>query len=102
MKKSIIALIIALSIFISCISILVFSFNQGVKPDKDEEEKIRILAEQYLEEEFNDNFEIFDVLYDNMGNYFYFDYAAKIRDKKSDIKFLVYYNDESKQELAIN
>ena len=78
------------------IGLLVVAFVSDMKPDKDEEEKIKIQAKQYLEEKFNDNFEIYDTLYDNMGN-FGFEYAAKVRDKKTNTQFLVYYNDETEQ-----
>ena len=77
------------------IGLLVVAFVSEMKPDKDEE-KIKIQAKQYLEEKFNDNFEIYDTLYDNMGN-FGFEYAAKVRDKKTNTQFLVYYNDETEQ-----
>ena len=78
------------------IGLLVVAFVSDMKPDKDEEEKIKIQAKQYIEEKFNDNFEIYDTLYDNMGN-FGFEYAAKVRDKKTNTQFLVYYNDETEQ-----
>ena len=78
------------------IGLLVVAFVSDMNPDKDEEEKIKIQAKQYLEEKFNDNFEIYDTLYDNMGN-FGFEYAAKVRDKKTNTQFLVYYNDETEQ-----
>ena len=78
------------------IGLLVVAFVSDMKPDKDEEEKIKIQAKQYLEDKFNDNFEIYDTLYDNMGN-FGFEYAAKVRDKKTNTEFLVYYNDETEQ-----
>ena len=57
------------------IGLLVVAFVSEMKPDKDEEEKIKIQAKQYLEGKFNANFEIYDTLYDNMGN-FGFEYAA--------------------------
>ena len=78
------------------IGLLVVAFVSDMKPDKDEEEKIKIQAKQYLEDKFNDNFEIYDTLFDNMGN-FGFEYAAKVRDKKTNTEFLVYYNDETEQ-----
>lgn len=74
------------------IAILVFSFLQSMKPDKEKEEKVKIQAEQYLDEKFNNNFEIYDILHDNMGN-FNFEYGANIRDKKNNITFYVYYSD---------
>ncbi len=78
------------------IGLLVVTFVIEMKPDKDEEEKIKIQAQQYLEDEFNDNFEIYDTLYDNMGN-FGFEYAAKVREKKVGTEFLVFYDDETEQ-----
>jgi len=78
------------------IGLLVVAFVLEMKPDKDEEEKIKIQAEQYLQDNFNNNFEIYDTLYDNMGN-FEFEYAAKVRDKKTNTQFLVYYDDETEQ-----
>ncbi|MCL1702663.1 hypothetical protein [Lysinibacillus sp. Bpr_S20] len=81
------------------IGILVVAFILEMKPDKDKEEEIRNQAEQYLEENFNDNFEIYDTLYDNMGN-FEFEYAAKVRDKKTNTEFLVYYDDDETKQMV--
>ncbi|MFJ7738344.1 hypothetical protein ACIQ2D_18675 [Lysinibacillus sp. NPDC097287] len=96
MKKIATILMVILSLILVGIAIIVFSFVQSMKPDKEKEEEVRMQAEEYLEEKFNDNFEIFDTLYDNMGN-FGFDYAAKARDKKNNTQFLIYYDDETKQ-----
>lgn len=87
---------IVLGIIILGISILVFSFVQSMKPDKDEEQKVKLQAEQYLKDNFNHNFEVYDALYDNMGK-FRFEYAAKVRDKITKTQFLVYYDDETNQ-----
>ena len=85
-----------LGVILIGIGILVVVFLLEMKPDKDKEEEVRIQAEQYLEDNFNDNFEIYDTLYDNMGN-FGFEYATKVRDKKTNIEFLVYKDDETNQ-----
>jgi hypothetical protein len=85
-----------LGVILLGIGILVVAFILEMKPDKNKEEEVRIQAEQYLEDNFNDNFEIYETLYDNMGN-FEFEYAAKVRDKKTNTEFLVYYDDETKQ-----
>ncbi len=85
-----------LGVILLGIGILVVTFILEMKPDKEKEENARIQAEQYLEDHFNDNFEIYDTLYDNMGN-FEFEYAAKAMDKKTNTAFLVYYDDETKQ-----
>lgn len=96
MKKIVKSSIIILSLILVGIAILVFSFVQGMKPDKEQEETVKMQAEAYLAEQFNDNFELYDTLYDNMGN-FEFEYAAKVRDNKNNTQFLVYYDDETKQ-----
>ena len=75
---------------------MVVTFKLGMKPDQEKEKEVRMQAEQYLKDHFNDHFEIYDTLYDNMGN-FGFDYAAKVRDKKTNIEFLVYYDENAKQ-----
>ena len=85
-----------LGVILIGIGIIVVVFQLEMKPDKDKEKEVRIQAEQYLKDNFNDNFEIYDTLYDNMGN-FGFEYAAKVRDKKTNIEFLAYYDDETKQ-----
>ena len=85
-----------LGVIVVGIGLLIVTFLLGMKPDKDKEEQIRIQAEQYLEDNFNENFEIYNTLYDNMGN-FEFEYAAKAFDQKNHTQFLVYYDDESKQ-----
>lgn len=78
------------------IGLLIVTFVLGMRPDKDKEEQVRIQAEQYLEDNFNEDFEVYDTLFDNMGN-FEFEYAAKALDKKNNTQFLVYYDDETKQ-----
>ena len=90
--------LIVFGVIILGIAILVFSFVQSMKPDKDKEENVKIQAEEYLEDKFNDNFEIYDTLYDNMGN-FNFEYGAKVRDKKNDITFYIYYS-EAKDKMV--
>lgn len=52
-------------------------------------------AEQYLEETCNADTSIYDVLYDNMGNWGYFEYVAKVRHKTDGTQFLVYLNSET-------
>ena len=85
-----------LGVIVVGIGLLIVTFLLGMKPDKDKEEQVRIQAEQYLEDNFNENFEVYDTLFDNMGN-FDFEYAAKVREKKTNTQFLVYYDEETKQ-----
>ncbi|WP_277585683.1 hypothetical protein [Psychrobacillus antarcticus] len=96
MKKILKIMLSILGVILLGIGILVVVFLLEMKPDKDKEEEVRIQAEQYLEDNFNDNFEIYDTFYDNMGN-FAFEYAASVREKKTNIEFLAYYDDETKQ-----
>ncbi|MDQ0216783.1 hypothetical protein J2S13_003269 [Oikeobacillus pervagus] len=96
MKKFIKISLIVLGIIVIGLVLLIFSFIQGMKPDKKKEEKVRVQAEQYLKDNFDNNFEIFDTLYDNMGN-FEFEYAAKVMDNKTKTQFLVYYDSETNQ-----
>jgi hypothetical protein len=64
-----------------------------MKPDKDKVEETKIRAKEYLETNYKGKrFEIYDVLYDNMGNFEFYDYAAKVRDKDTGEEFFVYYN----------
>ncbi|MFJ5769630.1 hypothetical protein [Psychrobacillus sp. NPDC093180] len=78
------------------IGFVVVVFLLEMKPDKEEEEKIKLQAEQYLEDRFDDNFEIYDAFYDNMGN-FNFEYAAMARDKGSSTQFFIYYDEGTNQ-----
>ncbi|MCM3675066.1 hypothetical protein M3699_14520 [Peribacillus simplex] len=59
------------------------------------EKKVRDQAERYLEKTFDEGTEIYDVLYDNMGNRGYFEYAAKVKHEKYGTQFLVFFNDET-------
>jgi len=75
------------------ISLIILSFFVGMTPDKTEITKVTKQAEEYP----NEKYEIYDTLYDNMGNFPQFDYAAKVRNLDSDETFLVYYNDKTEQ-----
>ncbi|WP_066051681.1 hypothetical protein [Robertmurraya korlensis] len=96
MKKIFKIILGILGLVLVGIAVLAISFNISMKPDKEKEREIRALAEQYLEENFNDNFEIYDTLFDNMGN-FEFEYAAKGRDKGNQTEFLVYRDSETNE-----
>jgi hypothetical protein len=92
-----IILLVFLGAIVIGIGLLIVSFVSVMKPDNDKEEQVRIQADQYLEDNFNENFEVYDTLFDNMDNYFEFDYAAKVRDKNTNTNFLVYYDDITRQ-----
>ncbi len=78
------------------IALLVISFNLSMRADPDKEQAVRQEARQYLAENFNEDVEIYDTLFDNMGN-FEFEYAAKVRETKSNTEFLVYRDTETEE-----
>lgn len=94
-KKILLTLLGVFLIILTGVVILVFSFTQSMKADLDEEKKVKHQAERYLEKNFEDGTEIYDVLHDNMGNWGYFDYAAKVEHEKYGTQFLVFFNDET-------
>jgi len=94
-KKSIKILSIVLGVIAVAIVILFISFIISMKPDKDKMEETKIQAKEYLETNYTGKqFEVYDVLYDNMGNFEFYDYAAKVRDKDTSEEFFVYYNED--------
>ncbi|MFC5591472.1 hypothetical protein ACFPRA_21535 [Sporosarcina soli] len=96
MNKILKVTLIVFGVLLVGIVLLVIIFLQEMKPDKEKEEQVKAQAEEYLKDHFSDRFEIYDTLYDNMGN-FGFEYAAKVRDKSSGIQFLVYEDDQTNQ-----
>ncbi|MCK2004893.1 hypothetical protein MZM54_26285 [[Brevibacterium] frigoritolerans] len=94
-KKILLTLLGVFSIILVGVVILLFSFTQSMKAVPDEEKKVRDQAERYVEETFDERTEIYDVLYDNMGNRGYFEYAAKVKHEKYGTHFLVFFNDET-------
>ncbi|MFF2858017.1 hypothetical protein [Peribacillus sp. NPDC058002] len=94
-KKILLTLLGIFSIIVAGVVILLFSFTQSMKADPAKEKKIRDQAERYLRKTFDDGTEIYDVLYDNMGNRGNFEYAAKVKHEKYDTQFLVFFNEET-------
>ncbi|WP_227522043.1 hypothetical protein [Bacillus solitudinis] len=78
------------------IAVLVLIFITEMTPNSGKEETIKNEASQYLNDNFNDSFEVFDALYDNMGN-FEFEYAAKARNANNGVDFLIYHDSETEQ-----
>ncbi len=87
-------ILVFLLLLLMVIMAMIISFNMSMKPDKEKEVEVRAQANEYLKERFNEKFEIYDTLFDNMGN-FEFEYAAKVRDKENQIEFLVYMDNET-------
>ncbi|MBA2871547.1 hypothetical protein HNQ85_001817 [Anoxybacillus calidus] len=79
------------------IGLFSFAFAQGMKGDEDEAKKVKIQAQEYINNTFKDKTVIYGTLFDNMGNFSTFEYAARAENKKDHTQFLVYYNEETKQ-----
>ncbi|AMA73949.1 MULTISPECIES: hypothetical protein [Aneurinibacillus] len=77
---------------------LVISFKIGTKGSEKEMAKIKAQAESYVKERFTRPMKVYDSMYDNMGNFSYFDYAAKVYSvNENNLSFLVFYNQDTKQ-----
>ncbi|BDG47340.1 MULTISPECIES: hypothetical protein [Parageobacillus] len=97
MNKEIKIAIGVFGIFALGIGLFVFSFLQSMKADEDEVKKIKTQAQEYIKNTFKDKIIIYGTLFDNMGNFSTFDYAAKAENEKDHTQFLIYYNEETKQ-----
>ncbi|WP_051254731.1 hypothetical protein [Halobacillus kuroshimensis] len=83
-------ILITIGSIAACIGIMIVIFIIDMTPDSSEEEKVKEKAADYLEETYSGQMEIFDTLYDNMGNFAGFEYAAKVTNNDNDVSFLVY------------
>ncbi|WP_431803213.1 hypothetical protein [Halobacillus andaensis] len=89
MKRGIKVLLFVLGAIVLLIGGIIVVFIVSMTPEAEKEEKVTKQAEEYMSKHFDHEFEIYDTLYDNMGN-FEFEYAAKVRDIEGEIDFLVY------------
>ncbi|MBD3109942.1 hypothetical protein IEO70_16505 [Bacillus sp. AGMB 02131] len=97
LKKVLIGVLILLGVSALAIAIIAFSFAQAMKSDPDEEKRVKDAAEQYIIEHFADEVTAFDTLFDGMGNFDGFEYAAVARHEKSGTDFLIYHDDYTGQ-----
>jgi hypothetical protein len=95
MKKLLYVIGGIISLLLIGIGVLVFIFKQEMKPDKEQEKAAIEQGEDYIEKHLSQDFVIYDALYDNMGNYFGFEYAAKAEQKSTGIQFLIYEDSET-------
>lgn len=96
MKKAFKIFSVMLGVVLAGIVFLVILFIVDMTPSKSKEAETRELAEQYLKENYPDeDVEIARILYDNMGNYGSFDYAAVVQYKDLSKSFFLVYYDES-------
>jgi len=93
MNKTIKVLSILIAIGVVATLVIAALWHFNITPNQKKEEEVKIQAEDYLNEHFKGKgYQVYDVLYDNMGNYGYFDYAAQVRNDAGTVDFLVYYN----------
>lgn len=90
--------VIGAAVIIAGILVLLF-FAKLYVPNPLAEKKVKEQAAEYIDENFNDNFEIYGVI-DNsdlsatMEN---FEYAAQVRDKENGVEFLIYSDENTKK-----
>lgn len=69
-----------------------------MKPDKAEVARVTEQAQEHLKKKYPQaDMEIVDTLYDNMGNFSDFEYAANVINNEDQTEFLVFYNKDTKQ-----
>ncbi|MGR9049568.1 hypothetical protein ACQ4XT_13165 [Halobacillus faecis] len=68
---------------------IVLLFIYEMTPEASKETKAEAMGEDYIQKHFEGLAEVYDVLYDNMGNH-EFDYAAKVTHKSTGVDFLIY------------
>ncbi len=98
MNKTIKVLSILIAIVVVAIFVIASLWHFNITPNQKKEEEVKIQAEDYLNKHFKGKgYHVYDVLYDNMGNYGYFDYAAQVRNDAGTVDFLVYYNKDTQR-----
>ncbi|MYL48149.1 hypothetical protein GLV98_01575 [Halobacillus litoralis] len=73
---------------------IILLFIYEMTPNASMETKAKEMGEDYIQKHFGGQAEVYDVLYDNMGNH-EFDYAAKVTHKKTGVRFLIYETRDS-------
>ncbi|WP_394217695.1 hypothetical protein [Halobacillus trueperi] len=73
---------------------IILLFIYEMTPNASMETNAREMGEGYIQKHFDGQAEVYDVLYDNMGNH-EFDYAAKVTHKKTGVSFLIYETTDS-------
>ncbi|QHT47930.1 hypothetical protein M662_16045 [Bacillus sp. SB49] len=79
------------------VGFLIVIFIVDMTPDAGKEEEVKEKAGAYLDAHFSGQMEMYDTLYDNMGNFHGFDYAAKVRNTTNGVDFTVYEDAASKE-----
>ncbi len=90
MNKSSIVIIVLFIIGI----LFYLTLGKLILPNPFAEYKMKKQAEEYLEENYNDNFEIYGVTDNTLGIH-QFDYAAQVRNKINGTKFFIYFNENT-------
>ncbi|RJP02586.1 hypothetical protein D3D03_04365 [Exiguobacterium sp. RIT452] len=91
-------LLIVSGVMVVMTGLVIFLFVQSMEPEEEGEDRVLRETTPYIAEHFKDA-KVLGVLYDNMSNYFTFDYAVQLYDAKTDTEFLVYV-DQTTNEVA--
>lgn len=83
-------ILISVGAIIVFFALVVLLFIIEMTPDRSEEKAVKENAQQYIHRHYSGQMEIYDTLYDNMGNFSDFTYAAKVRDTSNGLQFLIY------------
>ncbi|RPF52266.1 hypothetical protein [Aquisalibacillus elongatus] len=88
-------LITGLIVVVLLVGIIVYLSYLGLKQDPEKSNEVKEEARQYLEENYNTNYEINDILYDNVDVYEQFSYAAMVELPDTPYQVLVFEDSES-------
>ncbi|KGX86683.1 hypothetical protein N781_16130 [Pontibacillus halophilus JSM 076056 = DSM 19796] len=80
-----------LGVLVALVGFFVILFIVEMTPSQEKEEEITRKATAYLKSHYSGQMEIYDTLFDNMGN-FEFEYAAKVSNRDNGVSFLIYEN----------
>lgn len=74
-------------------------FAKLFMPNPFAEKKVKEQAAEYIDENFNNNFEVYGVMdnSDFSATMEYFEYAAQVRDKENGVEFLIYSDENTKK-----
>ncbi|WP_175615337.1 hypothetical protein [Piscibacillus halophilus] len=92
------ALIAGIIVAVLLGAIILYLSYLGLSPDSDRVDEVEKQANQYMEEHFQQDYEIIDTLYDNVDVYDTFSYAAIVELENDDrFKFLVFEHNETNE-----
>ncbi|CDQ19337.1 hypothetical protein SAMN05192559_10110 [Halobacillus karajensis] len=90
MRKATKWFLLTIGCVVGLVGLIIIIFIVEMTPSTGKEEEVKEKASAYLESQFSGQMEIYDTLYDNMGNFNGFEYAAKVTNTTNGVDFLVY------------